>query len=75
MLFGQYCQETYLETQSKMTVCYYHVTYEFQRESTFYSLARSRRHIWSLSDSNQIHTHNHLVRKQTLNHFALGNKI
>ena len=28
-------------------------------------LARSRRHIWSLSDSNRIRTHNHLVRKQT----------
>ena len=33
-------------------------------------LARSRRHIWSLSDSNGIRTHNHLFRKQTLNHLA-----
>ena len=33
-------------------------------------LAWSRRHIWSLSDSNWIWTHNHLVRKQTLNHLA-----
>ena len=33
-------------------------------------LARSRRHIWSLSDSNGIRTHNHLVRKRTLNHLA-----
>ena len=33
-------------------------------------LARSRRHIWSLSDSNVIRTHNHLVRKRTLNHLA-----
>ena len=32
--------------------------------------ARSRRHIWSLSDSNAIRTHNHLVRKRTLNHLA-----
>ena len=32
--------------------------------------ARSRRHIWSLSDSNEIRTHNHLVRKRTLNHLA-----
>ena len=31
-------------------------------------LARSRRHIWNLSDSDVIRTHNHLVRKQTLNH-------
>ena len=30
-------------------------------------LARSRRHIWSLSDSNRIRTHNQLVRKWTLN--------
>ena len=33
-------------------------------------LARSRHHIWSLSDSNGIRTHNHLVRKRTLNHLA-----
>ena len=33
-------------------------------------LAESRRHIWSLSDSNMIRIHNHLVRKRTLNHLA-----
>ena len=33
-------------------------------------LAWSRCHIWSLSDSNTIWTHNHLVRKQTFNHLA-----
>ena len=33
-------------------------------------LARSRRHIWSLSDCNGIRTHNHFVRKRTLNHLA-----
>ena len=33
-------------------------------------LARSRCHIWCLSDSNKIWTHNHLVRKRTLNHLA-----
>ena len=33
-------------------------------------LARSRRHIRSLSDSNVIRTRNHLVRKRTLNHLA-----
>ena len=33
-------------------------------------LARSRRHIWSLTDSNVIRTHNHLVRNRTLNHLA-----
>ena len=47
------------------------------RESTLYSclnfmelLARNRCHIWSLSHSNGIQTHNHLVRKGTLNHSA-----
>ena len=33
-------------------------------------LARSRHHIWSLSDSNEIRTQNHLLRKRTLNHLA-----
>ena len=33
-------------------------------------LAPSGRHIWSLSDSNVIRTHNHLFRKRTLNHLA-----
>ena len=33
-------------------------------------LAWSRRHVWSLSDSNEIRTHNHFVRKWTLNHLA-----
>ena len=33
-------------------------------------LARSRHHIWSLSDSNGIRTHNHLVHKRTPNHLA-----
>ena len=33
-------------------------------------LAQSRRHIWSLTDSNRIQTLNHLVRKRTLNHLA-----
>ena len=60
-----------------LTVCVYHVTYEFESESTLYSclnvkelLARSRRHIWRLSDCNGTRTHNHLVRKRTLNHLA-----
>ena len=46
-------------------------------ESTLYScmnvkvlLARNRCHIWSLSDSNWTRTHNHLVRKRTLNDLA-----
>ena len=33
-------------------------------------LSRSRCHIWNLSDSNVIRSHNYLVRKRTLNHLA-----
>ena len=54
-----------------MTVCFDHVTYVFQGESTPYVclnveelLAQNRRHIWSLRDCNRTRTHNHLVRKQ-----------
>ena len=60
-----------------LTVSYYHVTYAFQCESNLYSylnvkelVAQNRRDIWSLSDSNEIQTHNQLVFKQTLNHLA-----
>ena len=56
-----------------LTVCYYNVTYTFQSESRIYSylnvkelLARNRRDIWSLSDNNEIRTHNHLVRQRTV---------
>ena len=60
-----------------LIVCFYQVTYEFENESTFYScvnvkelLAPRRHHIWRLSDCNGTRTHNHLVRKRTLNHLA-----
>ena len=60
-----------------LTVCFCHVTYAFQGESTLYIclnvkelLARNRRDIWSLSDCNGTRTHKHLVRKRTLSHFA-----
>ena len=60
-----------------LIVCFDHVTYEFESESTLYSclnvkelLARKRRHIWRLSDRNGTRTNNHLVRKRTLNHLA-----
>ena len=60
-----------------LNVCCYHVTYEFESESTLYScvnvkepLARRRHHIWRLSDCNGTRNHNHLVRKRTLNHLA-----
>ena len=33
-------------------------------------LARSRRYIWSLNDSSESQTHNHLVRKRTFNHLG-----
>ena len=46
--------------------------YAFQGESTLYGclnvkelLAPNMRDIWSLSDSNGIRTHNHLVSKRT----------
>ena len=60
-----------------MTVCSYHITYEFQNESTLYIclnvkelLARNRYDIWSLNDCNGTRTHNHLVRKRTLKYLA-----
>ena len=65
-----------------LTKYYYHVTCQYQNESTLYSclnvkelLARNRPHIWSLSDNNGIRTHNQLVRKRTLNHCSFTNKV
>ena len=69
--------ETY--QRDHLTVCYCHATHEFQIESTLYRclnvkelLTRTRGDIWSLSDSNRIGTHSHLVRKRTLNHLKLS---
>ena len=69
--------KTHLSINLFLTVCYYHVTYLFPSESTLYSslnvkelLANNRRGIWILSDSNGTRTHNHLLRKRTLNHLA-----
>ena len=60
-----------------MIVYYEHVTYAFQSKSTLYSclnvnqlLAQNRRDIWSLSDSNGIRTHHHLVSKWPLKQLA-----
>ena len=56
-----------------LTVSYYHLTYEFQSESTLYNclnvkkLLAFNRHDICLSGSNGIQTHNQLVHKQTLN--------
>ena len=64
-----------------LPVCYHHLTYVFQRESTLFSclnvkepLIRKRLDIWHLPDSNRIWTHNHLVCKPTLNHLAKPTK-
>ena len=64
------------------TVCSYYVRYKFQRESTLYIclnvkelLAGNWHDIWSLSDSNRARTHNHLLRKRTLNHLAKLRKL
>ena len=74
-MIEQWCE--YLPVPCIVIVCFYHVTYEFESESTLYSclnvkeiLARSRRHIWRLSDCNGTRTHNHLVRERILNHLA-----
>ena len=60
-----------------LTVCFYHFTYEFESESTLSSclnvkklLSGSRRHIWRLSKCNGTRSHNHLIRKRTLNYLA-----
>ena len=60
-----------------MTVSSFHVRYAFQSESTLSSclnvkelLAQNRRNIRSVIDCNGTRTHNHLVRKRTLNHLA-----
>ena len=64
-----------------LTVWYCHVTYEFHSESTLYSslnvkeiLALNRRDIWSLSYSNGIWTHNHLVLPNWPKWVSLGTK-
>ena len=60
-----------------LTVCYYHVKYAFQSESTLYSclnvkelFAWNRWDIWILSDCNVSGTHKHLVCKRKLNHLV-----
>ena len=59
-----------------MTVRYYDVKYEFQSPHSIVCLnvkeliARSKRHMWSLIDTSEIRTHNHLFRKRTLNYLA-----
>ena len=56
-----------------LTVCSYHVKCAFQSECTLNvkELPAWNRHvICSLCDCNGTRTHNHLVRKQTLNHLA-----
>ena len=71
-------QRLYLINILYQAVCYYHVTYDCQSEFTLYVVcpnvkglvARSRRHISTLSGSNGIWTYHHLIRKRTLSHLA-----
>ena len=60
--------------QTKHYLTYYHKKDLNQKENSFKHilkyLARSRRRIWSLSDSSKIRTHNHLVHTGTLNQLA-----
>ena len=65
-----------------LTVCSYHVTYAFQSEPTFYSclnvkelLAQNRCEMWSVSGCSWTRTHNHLVRKWTLNQAIALTKV
>ena len=60
-----------------LTIFYNSVLYEVQSEFILYSslkikdlLAQNKRHIWGLSDSNGIRTHNHLLCKWTLKNLA-----
>ena len=64
------------EVKVTLTVCYYHVTHEFQSESTLYSFPECQgtpyskqapylKFKWQQRDSNP--HHNHLVSKWTLN--------
>ena len=66
--------ENYFEEENNLSVCYYHITYEFQSESTLYSLPECQgttcsKHVpyltWFVT-ATLIRTHNHLVRKRTL---------
>ena len=75
ILRGRNQRRIYLVYYEILTVCYYHVMYGLQSESTLFSLPEcqgtpwsSKRHILSLSDSNGIRTNKHLVRERTLNH-------
>ena len=65
-----------------ITICYSHVTYAFQSESTLYIwqnfkelLAQSRSKIWSVSDCNGTRTNKNLVGKQKLKNFAKLTKL
>ena len=77
-LIGKRLSQVSMYTRKwSLTVWSYHVTYVFQSESTLYIflnikklLAWGRRNIWNLSDRNATQTHNHLVRKRTINHLA-----
>ena len=61
----------------RLNVCFCHVTYSFQSESTLYSclnvkelLAQSMPKVWRFSDCNWTGTQNYLVHKWTFHHLA-----
>ena len=66
------CARLFFDHPSKLwdgTVCFSHVTYPFQSQSTLYSCLNVKE-LWSLTDCNWTRTQNHLVRKRTLNHLT-----
>ena len=58
-------------TQTHSTLLGHIKTYVYQSASTLFGCLNIWRHdIWSLSGRNGIRTHNHLLRKRTLNHLV-----
>ena len=72
-----FCSEPIFLVKRHYTVCYCHVTYAFQSESTLFICmnikelhAQNRLEIWSLSNSNGIRTHIHLFRRRIFNYLT-----
>ena len=71
-----------LTCTAHLIVCYHHVAYTYKNGSIFYScsnvkklLAENRREVSSLSDSNEIRNHSHLVRKTSIRPFSETGQI
>ena len=58
------------ERRQWITVCYYHVTYAFQSESTLYSCLNVKKLLTAMAFEPRTSFWTHLVRKQTLNHLS-----